>query len=60
MKNQIKIKDELTLRESIEGLALGICIDYNSKEKRIEEILQECKILDSLSNALEVISPIRE
>jgi hypothetical protein len=60
LREQIKIKDELNLREAIEGVALGICIDYNNKEKRIEEIIQECKILDSLTNALIAISPVQK
>ena len=60
MKNEIKIQDKLNLREAVEGIALSICIDYNQKEKRIEEILQECKILNSLSAAIQVISPIQK
>lgn len=42
---------QYTLRDSVELLALGICEDI-SEEKRIEEIMTKCKILNSLSNAL--------
>lgn len=43
---------EYTLRNSIELFALGICENIAKEEQRTEDILQKCKILDSLSNAL--------
>lgn len=41
-----------TLRDSVELFALGICEDIMSEEQRTEVVLQKCKVLDSLSNAL--------
>lgn len=41
-----------TLQESVELFALGICENIAKEEQRTEAILQKCKILDSLSNAL--------
>ena len=40
-----------TLQDSIEQLALSIADDVANSEK-IEKIQSECKILDSLTNAL--------
>lgn len=42
----------VTLRDSVEMCAVGIAESILKKEKGIEEIMQDCKILDSLSNAL--------
>ena len=42
----------MTLSDSIECMALLIAEEYSKGEKRIEEIQQRCKILDSLSTAL--------
>lgn len=44
--------EEFTLRDSVELFALGICENIAKEEQRTEAILRECKILDSLSNAL--------
>ena len=41
-----------SLAESVEAFALNICEELSQEEKRTEEIMQKCKILDSLSNAL--------
>lgn len=50
-------KDEqyFTLRDSVELFALGICENIVKEEKRTTEILRKCKILDSLTNALNAI-----
>ena len=40
------------LSDSVECMALLIAEEYSKDEKRIEEIQQRCKILDSLSTAL--------
>lgn len=42
----------MTLSDSVECMALMIAEEYSKGEKRIEEIQQRCKILDSLTNAL--------
>lgn len=42
----------MTLPDSVECMALLIAEEYSKGEKRIEEIQQRCKILDSLTNAL--------
>lgn len=42
----------MTLSDSVECMALLIAEEYSKGEKRIEEIQQRCKILDSLTNAL--------
>ena len=42
----------MTLSVSVECMALIIAEEYCKDEKRIEEIQQRCKILDSLSMAL--------
>lgn len=44
--------EKFTLRDSVELFALGICENIAKEEQRTEVILRECKILDSLSNAL--------
>lgn len=44
--------EELTLEDSIELFALGICENIAKKEQRTKSIMLKCKILDSLSNAL--------
>lgn len=44
--------ENLTLADSIELFALGICENIAKEEKETEKILQKCKVLDSLSNAL--------
>lgn len=46
-----KNETEYSLSDCVEFLALDICEDI-SQEKRIEEIMQKCKILNSLSGAL--------
>ena len=61
MKDKIYISKDntsLALREAIEGIALEICVDYNNCNKRIEDVMQECEILDSLTRALNAISPV--
>lgn len=45
-------KEIVTLRDSVEMCAIGIAESIFKKEKGIEEIMQDCKILDSLTNAL--------
>lgn len=40
-----------SLSDCVEFFALDICEDI-SQEKRTEEVMQKCKILNSLSNAL--------
>ena len=45
-------KTTLNLSDSVECIALAIAEEYANDEKRIEEIQQRCKILDSLSMAL--------
>lgn len=42
----------MNLSDSVECMALLIAEDCCGGEKRIEEIQQQCKILDSLSMAL--------
>ena len=42
----------MTLSDSVACMALLIAEEYSKGEKRIEEIQQRCKILDSLTNAL--------
>lgn len=49
-----KGEDEYSLSDCVEFFALDICEDLAEK-KRIEEIMQKCKILNSLSNALMAI-----
>lgn len=44
--------NSMTLSDSVECIALMIAEECYSGEKRIEEIQQRCKILDSLSTAL--------
>lgn len=44
--------EEYTLNESVEIMAVGIAESVFKKEKRVEDIMQDCKILNSLSNAL--------
>lgn len=46
-----KGESKYSLSDCVEFFALDICEDI-SKEKRTEEIMQKCKILDSLSGAL--------
>lgn len=49
-----KGENKYSLSDCVEFFALDICEDISEK-KRTEEIMQKCKILDSLSNALLVI-----
>lgn len=44
--------EEYTLNESVEIMAVWIAESVFKKEKRVEDIMQDCKILNSLSNAL--------
>lgn len=44
--------NDMTLSDSVECIALMIAEECYSGDKRIEEIHQRCKILDSLSTAL--------
>jgi hypothetical protein len=44
------------LRDSVELFALGICEELATEKQRTSEVLQKCKILDSLSNALNEVS----
>ena len=44
--------EEYTLSESVEIMAVGIAESVFKKEKRVEDIMQDCKILNSLSSAL--------
>lgn len=44
--------EQYTLQDCVEQCALGIAESLLKKEKRVEEIVQDCKILNSLSNAL--------
>ena len=46
-----KNESNYSLSDCVEFFALDICEDI-SKEKRTEEIMQKCKILNSLSSAL--------
>jgi hypothetical protein len=48
----------MTLSDSVECMALVIAEEYCKDEKRIEEIQQRCKILDSLSMALLAVKKI--
>lgn len=50
----IKGENEYSLSDCVEFFALDICEDLAEK-KRIEEIMQKCKILNSLSSALVAI-----
>lgn len=55
MKNPILFEKDgstYSLAESVEAFAVKICEELSEEEKRTEEIMQKCKILDSLSNAL--------
>ena len=45
----------VTLRDSVEMIAVSIAEGVFKKEKGIEETMQDCKVLDSLSNALTAI-----
>ena len=47
---------KMDLRECIELYALAICKDIITEEERTEKTIQDCRILDSLSNALLAIS----
>jgi len=47
----IKDGDQFSLEDGVELMAIRICEDLTSG-KRTNEIMQKCKILDSLSNAL--------
>lgn len=44
--------EQYTLQDCVEQCALGIAESLFKNEKRAEEIMQDCKILNSLSNAL--------
>lgn len=46
---------EMSLSDCVEHLALCIAESVYKEEKRANEIQQNCKILDSLSNALMAI-----
>lgn len=41
-----------TLQDCVEAYALCVAESLFKEEKRVEEIMQDCKILNSLSNAL--------
>lgn len=43
------------LRDSVELFALGICEELSTEKHRTSEVLRKCKILDSLSYALNAI-----
>ena len=45
-------KEQITLSDAVEICAVGIGESILKKEKREEEIMRDCKILNSLSNAL--------
>lgn len=47
--------EKYTLRDSVELFALGICEELATKKQRTSEVLRKCKILDSLSSALNSI-----
>lgn len=49
-----KGENKYNLSDCVEFLALDICEDLTEK-KRIEEIMQKCKVLNSLSGALMAI-----
>ena len=44
--------EQITLSDAVEICAVGIAESIFKKEKREEEIMHDCKILNSLSNAL--------
>ena len=44
--------EQITLSDAVEIFAVGIGESILKKEKREEEIMRDCKILNSLSNAL--------
>lgn len=44
--------EQISLSDSVEIMALGIAESVFKKEKRVEDIQQDCKILNSLTNAL--------
>ena len=44
--------EQITLSDIVEICAVGIGESIFKKEKREEEIMRDCKILNSLSNAL--------
>ena len=48
--------EKYTLRDAIELFALGICESIAKDEQKTNNVLQKCKILDSLSNALNSVS----
>lgn len=47
-----------TLEESVEIVASKISESFLKNEKRVEDIKQDCKILNSLSNALLAIKQL--
>lgn len=47
--------EQISLSDSIELMAVGIAESVCKKEKRVEDIQQDCKILNSLTNALMAI-----
>ena len=49
-------EEKITLKDSVELFALGICEDIKDGGKRTRDIMVKCKILDSLSNALNAIN----
>lgn len=55
MKNKYSFEKDgktFTLRDSVEFFALGICEELATEKQRTSEVLRKCKILDSLSYAL--------
>lgn len=58
MKNKYSFEKDgqtFTLRDSVELFALGICEELVTEKQRTSEVLRKCKILDSLSYALNSI-----
>ncbi len=44
--------EDLSLQDAVEIFAVSIAEEIMKSEKRIEDVMQDCKILDSLSGAL--------
>ena len=47
-----KDNEQYSLSDCVEICAIGVAESIFKQEKRAEEIMQDCKILNSLSNAL--------
>ena len=47
-----KDNEQYSLQDCVEICAVGIAESIFKNEKRVEEIMQDCEILNSLSNAL--------